>query len=127
RGYSHVAALRCQGRNESGDPNSGRELELQFLFGMLHRQRSVQPWLRSRAIRLEALRQPEWPMGVRAGIGDQQQGCRAHDALFPVPEYISMMAATVAGIWAKRFMLDSIWKPPQIIPLQWARSSIGRA
>src|SRR5438445_4237756 len=44
-----------------------------------------------------------------------------------IPEYISMMAATVAGIWAKRFMLDSIWKLPQIIPLQWARSSIGRA
>ena len=52
----------------------------------------------SRAIRLEALRQPECPVGVCAGIDDEQQGRRADDALFSVPEYLSMIAATVAGV-----------------------------
>src|SRR6266699_2055295 len=31
---SNVTALRCQGSGESGDSDSGREFELQFLFGM---------------------------------------------------------------------------------------------
>ena len=38
-----------------------------------------------------------------------------------------MIADIVAGISAKRFMLDSICKPPQGIPPERARSSTGRA